>query len=75
MTLIQWLAHTGCGWVVPPDDVVALTAAITTAYHERETLAQRGHAGRAFVVAHYGHSAVTAHYDTLIRRLMDATTS
>ena len=72
---LAWVvAHTGCGWVVPPDDVAALTAAITTAYHERETLARRGRAGRAFVVAHHGRPAVTAQYDTLIRRLTDTTT-
>lgn len=72
---LAWVvAHTGCGWVVPPDDATALAAAIATAYHERETLARRGHAGRAFVVAHHARPAVTAQYDTLIRRLTDTTT-
>ncbi len=67
---LAWVvAHAGCGWAVPPDNVAALAEAIATAYHERSTLAARGQAGRAFVVAHHSRQAVTAHYDTLIRRL------
>ena len=68
---LAWVVkHAGCGWAVAPDDVKAMASAIATAYHERDSLAARGKAGRDFVVAHHSRPAVAAQYDSLIRHIL-----
>lgn len=48
----------GCGWVVPPDDPVALAGAIAHALDHPDEAAARGRAAREKCVREYGHEPI-----------------
>lgn len=67
---MAWLIReAGCGRVVAPDDPPALTAAIETAYHDRDVLAAEGENGRRFAME-FTKEAIGLKYDDLIRSLI-----
>jgi glycosyltransferase involved in cell wall biosynthesis len=51
-----------CGWVVPPEDVDAMVAAIETARAHRFEARARGRAGRAFVEANFDRKVLADRY-------------
>jgi glycosyltransferase involved in cell wall biosynthesis len=51
-SITRWIEESGGGWVVPPDDVDALTAAVREAREPGER-ARRGRAARAYAEAHF----------------------
>lgn len=59
----------GCGWVTPPSDAAALSAAILDAYNRRPSLPSLGAKGRAYVMQHHTRRAVAQAYDRVIRSL------
>ena len=67
---LSWLVEQAqCGWIVPPDDPVALAEAITRAYHNRLESQRRGDLGREYVVTHHSRHAAAVHYDELISEI------
>jgi colanic acid biosynthesis glycosyl transferase WcaI len=68
---LAWVVEeAGCGWAVPPDDATALATAIETAYQQRDSLPDKGEAGRQYVHAHHSSCAVAQKYDDLIGTLI-----
>jgi colanic acid biosynthesis glycosyl transferase WcaI len=63
------LAASGAGLLVPPDDVVALTAAIRSLIDDAETLRQMGEAARKWVSEAASPAAVAQRYEELFTRL------
>lgn len=64
------LVHeSGCGEVVPAADAQAIAEAIRQAQHAPAAWRSRGEAGRAYAVAHYSRTSVTARYNTLVNML------
>jgi colanic acid biosynthesis glycosyl transferase WcaI len=63
------LAASGAGLLVPPDDVVALTAAIRSLIDDAETLRQMGDAARRWVNEAASPAAVAHQYEELFTRL------
>jgi colanic acid biosynthesis glycosyl transferase WcaI len=62
----------GCGECVPPENAVALAAALERLAADPRRVAAFGAAGRAHVVTHNSRSSVGAQYDGLIRQLQGA---
>lgn len=51
-SIAQWVERSGGGWVVEPDDVAGLVAAVRRA-ENREERGRRGRAARAFAESHF----------------------
>lgn len=69
---LSWVVReAGAGWVVPPDDAIAYTAAVKEAFESRAGLMEMGARGRDFVQKTFSKSVVGAQYDRLIRRLTE----
>jgi len=67
---LAWVVQEAdCGWVIPPDDVPALSAAIREAFALKAKLGEKGVNGRRYVEAHHSKAAVAAQYDRLIREI------
>jgi glycosyltransferase involved in cell wall biosynthesis len=56
------------GWLVEPDDVESLAAAIVAAVNDADERRKRGNGGRRHVVAHYSWSHLGAELAELVRR-------
>lgn len=67
--MATFVAKSGSGRVVPPEDGQAFTDAVLTAYAEREDLPQEGMRGREFIEHEYSKQAVAKRWDLLIRQL------
>jgi colanic acid biosynthesis glycosyl transferase WcaI len=68
---LAWVVQTaGCGWAVPPDDAAALTAAVESAYRQRDELQRKGQQGREYVVTHNSRQAVAQQYHRLIAEIL-----
>jgi colanic acid biosynthesis glycosyl transferase WcaI len=66
-----WLVqNTGCGFLVPPEDPLALAGAIRNAYRDRASLSRLGESGRRYVVAHHSRAVVAQQYHHLIQQLV-----
>lgn len=62
--------HTG--WLVPPDDQSALTAAMVDATNDGEERSRRGLAGRHEATVRYGWPAIAGEMASLIRRAVNS---
>jgi colanic acid biosynthesis glycosyl transferase WcaI len=69
--LARLVRQAECGLVVPPRNATALAQAVRTLYQNRERTSQLGANGRAYVLAHYSKSEVSAQHDRLLRSIVD----
>jgi colanic acid biosynthesis glycosyl transferase WcaI len=69
-TELAWVVESsGCGWVVPPGDAHALSAALLHAFLHPAEAQERGRRGRAYVEAHHARRAVARRYSDLFAAL------
>jgi colanic acid biosynthesis glycosyl transferase WcaI len=67
-----WLVQRAeCGFLVPPEDPVALAQTIRNAYRDRQALPRLGDKGRQYVVAQHSREVVAQQYHHLIQSLVD----
>lgn len=67
---LAWVVEQAeCGWVVSPDNAIALAKAIEYAYHNQDEARSKGQQGRHFVVSHHSRQVVSRQYDALIQQV------
>lgn len=68
---LAWLVNeAGCGWVVEPDRIDALTQGIIKSYEERDKSSVLGDSGRKYAEVNYSRDSVINKYDDLIKSLI-----